>query len=267
MLRNLFGKTLFERRRSMVWWSLGIAAMIVISVAFYPTVRDNDAMSKLLESMPKEMLALAGITDATALNSPEGYLQGRLFSMLLPLLLLVFAIGVGTRAIAGEEESRTIDMLLANPIRRSQVVLQSFEALLALVIGLGIVTVLALFLSGLTVDLGIGLGRLAAATTSSMLLALFFGTLALALGAATGKRGLSTGVTSAIGVVGYLINSLAESVSWLKPAQKLSPFYYGTTGNPLKNGLDWSNSAVLLAATIALVAIAVVTFERRDVAV
>lgn len=267
MLRNLFGKTLFERRRSMIWWTLGVATLIVIIVAFYPTIRDNDAMGKLLESMPKEMLALAGISDAAALTSPEGYLQGRLFSMLLPLLLLVFAIGVGTRAIAGEEESRTIDMLLANPIRRSQVVLQSFQALLALMAVLGVVTVLALYLSGLGVDLGIGIDRLIAGTASSLLLALFFGTLALAMGAATGKRGLTTGVTSAVAVLGYLVNSLAEAVDWLKPAQKLSPFYYGTTGNPLKNGLDWGNSAVLIVATAALVAIAVVTFERRDVAV
>ena len=64
MLRNLFGKLIFERRRSMVWWALGVTAMVFIIVAFYPTIRDNDEMLKLIESMPKELLAVGGITDA-----------------------------------------------------------------------------------------------------------------------------------------------------------------------------------------------------------
>ena len=37
---------------------------------------------------------------------------------MLPLLLLVYAIGAGSRAIAGEEESGTLDLLLAHPLSR-----------------------------------------------------------------------------------------------------------------------------------------------------
>ncbi|MBA3470935.1 MAG: ABC transporter permease subunit [Herpetosiphonaceae bacterium] len=267
MLSNVFSKTIYDRQRSFMWWSLGVAVMILIMILFYPTIRDNDDMLKLLEGMPKEMLALAGISDAAAMMTPAGYLQGRLFSMLLPLLLLVFAIGFGTRAIAGEEEARTIDMLLSHPVRRSQVVLQSFGAMVALLAGLGVVIVLALFLSALTVDMEIGVDKLVAGTVSSVLLALFFGTLGLALGAATGKRGLSMGLTSTVAIVGYLVHSLGEAVDWLKPAQKFSPFYYATSSNPLTNGLDLGHSLVFVVAMALLVAVAVFTFERRDVAV
>jgi ABC-2 type transport system permease protein len=267
MLSNVFSKTLYERQRSMMWWTLGVAAMIFITIVFYPSIRDNDDMLKLLQGMPKEMLALAGITDAASIMSPAGYLEGRLFAMLLPLLLLVFAIGIGTRAIAGEEEARTIDMLLSHPVRRSQVVLQSFQALVTLLAGLGIVIVLALFVGALSVDMEIGLDKLVAGTLSSLLLALFFGTLALAIGAATGKRGLCMGLTSTVAIIGYLVNSLAGAVDWLKPAQKLSPFYYATSSNPLTNGLNIGHSLVFIVATALLVAVAVFTFERRDVAV
>ena len=267
MLRNVFSKTIYERRRSLMWWALGVAAMIFITIVFYPTIRDNDDMLKLLQGMPKEMLALAGITDPAAIMAPAGYLQGRLFSMLLPLLLLVFAIGIGTRAIAGEEEARTMDMLLSHPVRRSQVVLQSFEALLVLLASLGLVIVITLFVGALSIDMEIGLDKLVAGTLSSVLLGLFFGTLALALGAATGKRGLSMGIASAVAIAGYLINSLAESVDWLKPAQKLSPFYYATSGNPLANGVNVGHSLVFIVSTALLVALAVWSFERRDVAV
>ena len=267
MLGNLYGKSIFERRRSLMWWTVGVAALIFVMIAFYPTIRDNDEMLKLLEGMPKEMLALAGISDAASMMSPAGYLQGRLFSLLLPLLLLVFAIGVGTRAIAGEEESRTIDLLLSHPLRRWQVVLQSFEAMLTLIVGLGIVIVLALFIGALSIGMEIGLDKLLAGTVNSVLLSLFFGTLALALGAWSGKRGLSMGIASTVAIVGYLINSLAEAVDWLQPLQKISPFYYATAGNPLRDGLNLVRVGIMIVAIVLLVAVAVWSFERRDVAV
>jgi hypothetical protein len=41
MLSTLFGKRIWDRRRSIVWWLLGIAAMVLLTVAFYPTIRDQ----------------------------------------------------------------------------------------------------------------------------------------------------------------------------------------------------------------------------------
>ena len=52
-------------------------------------------------------------------TTPAGYLRSETFSALGPILFLVFAIGAGARAIAGEEEGRTLDLLLSTPIRRS----------------------------------------------------------------------------------------------------------------------------------------------------
>lgn len=267
MLRNLFSKTVYERRRSLVWWALGIAALIVIQILFYPTIRNNNEITKLLESYPKELLAAFGITDVSALTSPTGYLQSRIFAFMLPLLILIFAIGIGTRAIAGEEEARTIDLLLSQPVRRSQVVLQSFAALVVLVAIIGVVLWISLVVGAFSVGMDIGLDKLAAATISNGLLGLFFGTLALALGAWSGKRGLCMGVSATVAVVAYLVNSLAPSVSWLQPAQKLSPFYYATSSEPLVHGLAAGHMLVLLVGTGLLVTAAILTFERRDVAV
>jgi ABC-2 type transport system permease protein len=50
-------------------------------------------------------------------------------------------------------------------------------------------------------------------------------------------------------------------VSWLKFA---SPFYYYAGNDPLGNGIDLADLAVLGAATAALVAIATLGFRHRD---
>jgi ABC-2 type transport system permease protein len=47
----------------------------------------------------------------------------------------------------------------------------------------------------------------------------------------------------------------------------LSPFYYYSSADPITNGLHIGHAGVLLATTAVLLAIAVVTFNRRDLGV
>ena len=99
------------------------------------------------------------------------------------------------------------------------------------------------------------------------MLGLTFGALALALGCATGNRGLSIGVASALGVVAYFLNALVPLVEVLEPSRKLSPFYYYIGADPLTNGLNLGHVAVLIGLAVVLLAVAIITFNRRDLAV
>ena len=62
----------------------------------------------------------------------------------------------------------------------------------------------------------------------------------------------------------YLVSSLAPVVSGVRPLRWASPFWYATGDNPLANGLAVGDAAVLVAASLALWALAVVLFDRRD---
>ena len=53
----------------------------------------------------------------------------------------------------------------------------------------------------------------------------------------------------------------------LEPLSKLSPFYYYIDGDPITNGLNFMHAAVLMGLTGVLLAVALITFERRDLAV
>ena len=116
------------------------------------------------------------------ITSPAGYLNSQIYAVMAPIVLLIFAIGAGAGAVAGEEERGTLDFLLAHPLRRRDYVVQRFLALTALVAALAGVLLATVWLTSLLVDLEIGLDRLAAASLSVGLLALFFGTVALAAG-------------------------------------------------------------------------------------
>ena len=38
-------RTLAERQRSVAWWALGIALLVALNVAFYPSVRDSSGLA------------------------------------------------------------------------------------------------------------------------------------------------------------------------------------------------------------------------------
>ena len=74
------------------------------------------------------------------------------------------------------------------------------------------------------------------------------------------------GLTSAFGVTAYFVNALAPLAEGIEGLQRLSPFYYYIGGSPLVNGLNLAHAGVLVALTAAAVAVALVTFQRRDLA-
>lgn len=266
MLRNVLLKTLRDQRRALLWWGSGLVALAVMMILFYPSVSDNPAIGEYIEAFPEDLMALfAGeIADFT---SPEGYLNGELFFLMAPLLLLIFAIGFGSNAIAGEEERGTLELLLSNPLTRWRVVVEKFGAMVIATLMLMLVFWVGLAVGSMAIGMEISLFKLAEACFSAALLGLTFGALALAVGCARGKRGLSIGVASALGVVAYFLNAVAPVVEVLKPARKLSPFYYYIGADPLTNGLNLGHAAVSVGLTVVLLAVALIAFERRDLAV
>ncbi len=265
MLRNVFLKSLRDQRRSLTYWGIGFSALTIITVLFYPFMSDVPELSELLEQNEALVRVFGG--GFTDLTSPEGYLNSQLYSLLVPILFLIFAIAQGSGAIAGEEERGTLDILLSNPTTRLQVLLQKFAAMVTGILMLGLVLWASVLIGAAIVDMDLSIVRAAEATLSGMFLGTAFGTLALALGSATGKRGLSIAVAGAVAIAAYFINALVPLVEAIEKGAMVSPFYYYIEADPLSNGLYPAHAAALVGMSIVLVAIAVFTFERRDLAV
>jgi ABC-2 type transport system permease protein len=265
MLRSVFGKTLWDQRRGLLGWSLGVLAFVALSLAFYPAIRTNATQfQEVIDQMPEALrtLFLGEVTDIT---SPVGYLNGRLFATTVPVLYLVFAISAGTRAIAGEEEAHTLDLLLSMPISRRRIVLEKLAAIGAALMGLSVMLWLSLVVLDVPFGLDVGLGALAAATVHLFALSAMFGALGLALGVLTGRRAVAGGVTTAIAVAGFVLASIAPltpSTAWLR---FLSPVHYYSGETPLLHGIDPGGLAVLTGLTVVLLVAGVVLFDRRDV--
>jgi ABC-2 type transport system permease protein len=263
-LGAVWSKTLRDQRRPLLWWATGILLVVLMYAAFYPSIKANaEQFNTYMRSLPKAVKDMVG---GANIASPAGYLNSEIFSFMGPILLLVYAIGAGARAIAGEEESGTLDLLLSTPVRRRTVVRDKFAAMLVGTFALGAIAWLGTVAVAPAFGLHVAIANLTAAFLNLFLLGLAFGAIALAAGAAMGSKSLAIGVTAGAALLTFLLKTFAAAVSWLRPYRVLSPFYYYSGHDPLRNGFHAPDPIVLAGIAVVAVGIALVTFEGRDLA-
>jgi ABC-2 type transport system permease protein len=264
MLRSVLTKTLWEQRRMLVGWVVGITAVGVLYAVFYPAIASPE-YAEMMESFAPELMEALGFT---AITTPAGYLGSTTFGILGPGLTIIFGAWLGIRAVAGDEESGRLDLLLAHPVSRARVAVERFGALIVAMLLAALVLLLALVVVSGPADLGsIGLGNLAAGSIHLAALGICFGGLALGVGAATGSRAVTAAVVAVVGVASYFGNTLAARIDLIAWARDVSPFHYYAGGRPLENGPQPIDLGVLLLAAGVFVMLGIVRFDRRDVAV
>lgn len=256
--------TLWQRRWSIMWWSIGIAAFIFITLIFFPTFKDQAALlQKSLENLPKATVQFLG--GSTDFFSPIGYLNSQVFFILLPLLLSVLSINLGSSMISREESNSTLELLLSRPISRSRLLLAKG---LAGTLILGIVSLVGLITSLLmawAVNMGIPAVDIATATLACFLLSLSGGAVAFLVTTVGHAKSASNGIATFVALGGYLIVSLSGTVSWLKTPSKIFPFNYYHSETLLSGGQEWGNNLVFLIFIVGCGLIAWLSFRHRDI--
>ncbi|WP_280270099.1 ABC transporter permease subunit [Nocardia wallacei] len=252
-------KTLRVNRRSLLGWTAGITAAAAMYASFYPQMAKNGTAQT--ENMPE------GLREALNMNdfaSAPGYLGSTVFGLIVPLLAMFFGAAVGARVTAADEESGTLDLLLAHPLTRTSLILQRFAALALSATGIGAVLWLAMLAIRGGADLDtISPGQFAAQCVHLILLTVTFGALATGIGAAFGRRGIVFAITAVVGVAAYAAHTFSGQIG-LDWAAYLSPFHYYIDSEPLRNGPGWTGLAVLAATSAVLVTAGTYRFNHRD---
>jgi ABC-2 type transport system permease protein len=160
-----------------------------------------------------------------------------------------------------------LELLIAQPVTRTRVLLQRAVALfIATAVG-GIAVFVSILAIRGPVELDLDVSNIAVTSLNLALLGAVFGTLALLVGGFVGRRGLVIGVSAVIAVGAYLANGLAPQVDGLAWLQNLSPFYWFNGTATLRDGIDLPKTLLLAGVSLLFVAIGAVAFNRRDVGV
>jgi ABC-2 type transport system permease protein len=260
-------RTLRDYRRSIFWWSVGMAFLAIYVVLVYPMISQFEQFGELLQS-PVFQTLMPGIADAD-FTSPAGFL-GIYFFTWAPLVLSVFAILFGLNVVANEEEQGTLDLLLSTQTPRWHVLFaKAITFTLAVVVILSVTAVAMIIGIKVTPELDITVRRVGEAMLNTVPVLFFMMALTLCLTTVSRSKGQAAGISTAIIVASYFINSFAQMADSkiLSALEYLSYYKYYNSVAVLKDGIVWGNFLVLTAVSAVLFGLSLWFFERRDLAV
>jgi ABC-2 type transport system permease protein len=262
---TIVGNELHRRRFYMLWWSLGIIALVVFTVLAYGSVRDQaDQLNKAFGDLSGNIGSFVGTTD---MFSPSGYLNSQLYYITLPVLFILLSVTLASSLLNKEESHHTLELLLARPVSRTSLLIAKALAGATVIAILGIVTAVSIVACAWAVHIGIPVGYLLLATAAMVIFSAAFGMVAFMLYAASGAtRRMSAVLAIILSFGGYILSSVSGLVHGLGWVAKLVPYHYYDPGAILGGKL--SHGLVMYVVAIYLVSwlVAIWGFRRRDIA-
>ena len=258
LLGNVFTKTV---RDWLTWTVIAVVAMWAISALYVGVMgTTGDAYVTMMADFPEALSNVYGMNNGT----PEGLAVSGIYFLIGPIVLLAYAIGLGSSSAVCEEEARSLPFLLTANMRRRSVLLAK-----ATVASIGVIVITALTWVGIVVVAGIvgmDLSEQDVLGTSIQLLGMvfLFGALALALAAATGSSALGVGVAAGLAVVSYFVTTLLPVVEQLADVAKLTPWYLFSGADSLNQGVDVVLLGIAFVLAVALFGLGLYRLDRRD---
>jgi ABC-2 type transport system permease protein len=187
----------------------------------------------LFQSSGKIVEALMG-GEGVSIERAQDMISIAYVHPLTQTILCIWAVGRAAGAIAGEIDRGTMELLLAQPIRRGQLILAHLAVdvvaipLLALAMGLGTYTAVNAF--GLNqptpAALYVDVSRFVPALVNVMALVFAVSGLTMMVSAFGRQRGRVLGVAVLVVLVQFLINVIGQLWSPMEPLRPFTVFYY-----------------------------------------
>jgi ABC-2 type transport system permease protein len=253
----------------LIWlllWSAGVFCIVCFVISLYPVMGD------LLKSfMDKELIIKIFGGRYAPLLKGRSYFDLWLsleffgwFGALVGLYPLIYASG----AVSGEVGSRTMEMVLAQPVSRTRVLLEKFGALAVNLAVICAVSYLALVGSA-AIWVDEKAFRLAYfyITINNYVLLLAIAGFAFFCAVIINEQRAVLSVTIGAVMGSYLVYKALSGAGVALWLTRFSPYFYADSTEILATGrFNWGDNIVLALAGAAFLAAAVVLFKRKDVA-
>lgn len=236
----------------------------MVEGALWTSVRDMLGRDELTETYPEALMELFSLD---AVDTGTGFFNAELYTLVLPALFVVFAVTRGARLVAGEEEAGILEVLLVTPVPTAVVYLSKAVGLAASVLALGVVCAVATVVTSAVFSMGISPWAVLVGSAAMVLLGLQLGFLALAVGAATGRRAYAVGVAGAAAAAAYVLHvagAFTASGGLVDRLAPLSPVHQALAGGPLAARVPGA-FLVLATVAVALLVVGPPALGRRDV--
>jgi len=264
MLNYIFSIYIISRWKNILIWSVSMFILALVFTGLYDSFKGE--ITDMIGNAPKLMEAMIGPISEDAVT-PEIWLGIELYGLLFPILLAVIAVSAGASAIGTEEESGTIELILASPISRGRVVL---EKSLGIMIQLGIVSGflwVGIATGSLLFPFDVSLTNVFFATAMGWIFGMTVAYITMSIQSLKGRKGLALGVGSGFVGLSYVIMVISGLLNGLNSLKYTSLFNYYDGRSVLINGLNETSFAVMLGLSGLFLVVSLYGFYNRDVGI
>ena len=259
MLRNVFLKTLFEKRWTILLWFVAIVVTNFGISMIFPPIRDT--MGTMMGQIPDSMKGWFG--DAAIWQTFTGFAGQEIFGQ-MSTVVMIMAIVFGAAFLAGDENNGTILTTLSKPVSRLSYYLQKYLALVVFILVVMGGFLIGAMLGGLALGEDIQIGTFMAVNLMTTLHVLALGTITFAIGAITGNKSLAGLTVGFYAFLAYFISSLSTATDIVDRISYAALYRYANAPDVIANGLDGGNILIFTLAIIIPLIIATPIFNRRD---
>jgi ABC-2 type transport system permease protein len=265
MSRNIYRHELKMHLRSVVTWSVAVAALIVVFGSLFSSfAKDAELLNQMMAKFPPQLLAAFGMTGLD-LSTVLGYFS--LIFLFAQICLAIQAANYGFALVSIEEREWTAEFLLAKPVGRTQILTSKLLAALSSLTITNAVVWISTFGSILAFkgDRTYETKPLLLMLLSIVVFQLFFLAVGLVVSLLVKRIRNVTSYAMALGFGMYLLsafgNMLGESV-----LEKITPFKHFDAGYIVQHGA-WNVPLVLISVAVIVISLvgSYVLYTRRDI--
>jgi len=239
----------------------GMAAMYA---GMYPAFKDM--MVDMMDSSALDSFAfIPGYQD---MGTYIGFLNIEMYQIFWVLILGIIIGFIAASIIAKEIESKTIDILMSNPVSRTQIILEKYIGLIPMILIINFTSMFVIM--GITIGIGEELNFGNLALTHVISLPYFLAIIGIGLFVSTlfDEKMKASIITMAIIVGMFILDSIAEISTDYDFLGYLSLKHYFKPYPALKLGeIDAAGNMVLLIVALVTVFASVIYFNYKDITV
>jgi ABC-2 type transport system permease protein len=265
MSATIYRHEFLSRLRSVIVWSIAIAALVFLFFSIFPGfAKDAALINQLWDKFPPELRAAFGI-DKINFTTVLGFYAFLL--MFAEICLAIQAGNYGFGLVSVEENELTADFLLTKPVSRLQIL---NSKLLAALSAMGLTTLLTWAISLLSIAVWNDGHEydpkvLLLVMASLPLFQVFFLGVGLAVSLLVKRVRSVTPYSLGLGFGSYVLSAFSGMLGDVK-LEYVTPFKHWDPSYIIKNA-TWNGPLVALnvGVTVVSIAVAYVLYLRRDI--
>ncbi len=261
---NIFFRELKVYRKSLLFWSLGMIALVASGMAKFAAYSNTgQSMNAILSQFPQSIQTIFGLTGFD-LSKASGFIS--VLFMYIALMATIHAVLLGAGIISKEERDKTAEFLFVRPINRARVISSKIAAGIINLVVINIVTFISsvYFVNYFTKD-NSTINYVITLMCGLFFLQLMFFFIGTAVAAINNKSRTSASIATSVLLFSFILTFLININNDLKNLKYLTPFKYFDAKDLLATGkLDVIYVSISLVVVFVMIFMTYMSFANKD---